>query len=297
MIRSMTGFGRGESRSGEYRFLVEVKAVNHRFLSTSFRLPRDFDHLEKDLAELCAQRCARGHLAVQVGVELAVGASEQGPRLNRAVLDRLLDIAEGLEEIPGVKGGISVNTLFSIPGVIEWDAPSLALSDPAFLEGARAALGLAMDQVFESRTREGQALEDDLRERLSVIDARYDSLVQRAPMREANERERLQKKVETLLPKPDESMDQRLMQELVLYSDRYDIHEELTRLRAHLDHFEAELGGDAGAVGRKLTFLLQEMNREANTIAAKAGDAEMQRDAIEIKSEMEKMREQVENVE
>ena len=297
MILSMTGYGRGESEAGGYRFLAEIKSVNHRFLSTNIRLPREFSHLESFVVALCARRCERGHLAVNVEVQPTEGGATGAPRLNRDVLDRLLTIADGLEGLPGIRGGISVEALLELPGVLVWE-PETTLDEATFREGAGQAVDAALAGVLESRRVEGSALERDFRARLDTIRHLRAQVARLAPQREARERERLQAKVGALLDsgEPGE-LEQRVAQEIVLLADRLDVSEELTRMEAHVDHFEAELEADGAAVGRKLTFLLQEIGREVNTIGSKANDAEMQRLAIEMKAELEKMREQAENVE
>jgi uncharacterized protein (TIGR00255 family) len=297
VIRSMTGFGRGEAQAGGYRFLVEIKSVNHRFFNTKLRLPREFGQIESALARRCAERCERGHLDIRLELARGDGAVLGGPRLNHAVLDRILKIVDGLEGLRTVKGGISAQALLALPGVIDWEPEPIALDAEAFLAGAGAALDGALDGLVASRTAEGGALERDLRERLAAIERWRSQLVEQAPQREARERERLGEKVRVLLADGDEGLDHRVAQEIVLLADRLDVSEELTRMRAHLDHLEAELDSGEPSIGRKLTFLLQELGREANTIAAKANDAGMQQAAIEIKSELEKMREQAENVE
>lgn len=297
MIRSMTGYGRGEAEAGGYRFLAEIKSVNHRFLNTSIRIPREFSHLESFVTALCAERCERGHLAVGIELEPVESGAAAGPRLNRDVVDRLLVIAEGLQGLPGVRGGVSLEALLGVPGALLWE-PETSLDEAAFREGAGRALTSALDEVVESRRVEGAALERDFRERIEAIRGLRRKIEVLAPQREERERERLRVKVRALLDGSDpDALDQRIMQEIVLLADRLDLSEELTRMRAHLEHFEAELGRDGEAVGRKLSFILQEIGREANTIGAKSNDAEMQRLAIEVKAELEKMREQAENVE
>lgn len=297
MICSMTGYGRGEAEADGYRVLAEIKSVNHRFLNTNIRLPREFSHLESFVVALCAGRCERGHLAVSVELEPAEASAAGAPRLNRDVLDRVLEIAGALEGLPGVRGGVPIESLLELPGVLVWEAET-ALEETAFREGAGRALEAALAGVLESRGVEGAALERDFRHRLGTIRVLREQVESLAPDREERERGRLRAKLRTLLDGSDlDELEQRVAQEVVLLADRLDLTEELTRMAAHLDHFEAELGRNGEAVGRKLTFLLQEIGREANTIAAKAGDAEMQRLAIEMKSELEKMREQAENVE
>jgi uncharacterized protein (TIGR00255 family) len=297
MIRSMTGFGRGESQTDGYRFMVEIKSVNHRFLNTSFRLPREFGHLESALAAHCATRCERGHLNVKLDVESLSSSRNQGPRINRDILDRFLEIARSLEALPEVSGRVSVESLLTLPGVLEWEPAPVDLADEAIVAGAITAVDAALDEVVASRSTEGRALEADLRGRLRSLRRGCDRLVELAPAREARERDRLKTKMAELVSMADPELERRVAQEIVLYADRVDVSEELTRTAAHLEHFDHELQSSEGAVGRKLTFLLQELHREANTVGAKVNDAEMQRVAIEMKSELEKMREQVENVE
>jgi uncharacterized protein (TIGR00255 family) len=297
MIRSMTGFGRGEAEAGGYRFLAEVKSVNHRFLNTNIRLPREFSHLESFVAGRCAAKVERGHLAVSVEIEPTERSEKHAPRLNRDVLDGLLEITRGLEGLPGIRTGISIESLLDVPGILLWEAET-SLDEATFCDGAGRAVDIALEGVTESRRIEGSALERDFRERLATIRDLRERVTALAPRREERERERLQAKVRAILDGSEpEALDQRVAQEIVLLADRLDLSEELTRMAAHLDHFEAELEGIGEAVGRKLTFLLQEIGREVNTIASKANDAEMQRLAIEAKAELEKMREQAENVE
>lgn len=297
MIRSMTGYGRGEVEAAGYRFLAEIKSVNHRFLNTHIRLPREFSHLESFVAARCATRCERGHLAVNVEIEPAGQADGDSPRLNHDVLDRLLGIAERLEGLRGVRAGMSVESLLELPGVLAWE-PEVRLEEAAFRDAAGRALDAALDGVVASRSTEGQALAGDFANRLATLRELRTAVEALAPQREERERERLQAKVRALVGADDDAaLEQRVAQEIVLLADRLDVSEELTRMAAHLDHFESELGASDEAVGRKLTFLLQELGREANTIASKSNDAEMQRLAIEMKAELEKMREQAENVE
>lgn len=297
MIRSMTGYGRGETEHRGHRFQAEVRAVNHRFLNTRLRIPREFSHLESRLAAVCSARVERGHLDITVSAERVGGGAVGGPRLDRDVLDRYLTLIEALDAHPGIDGRVSAEALLGLEGVVVWEQDAIDLGEEAFLEGAETALTEALDALGESRAAEGAALEADLRSRMESIEGWRSELVALAPEREARERERLRAKVVELLETMDADLEARVAQEIAILADRTDVSEELTRMRAHLDQFAVELDGEAVAVGRKLAFLLQELVREANTVAAKANDPEMQRAAIEIKADVEKMREQAENVE
>lgn len=297
MIRSMTGFGRGEAVSSGYRFAAEIKSVNHRFLNLSVRLPRAFSHLESHVTALCSSRCERGHLNVSIEVEREGEAAGTGPRLNRVVVDRYLEIARTLGGLDPIRDGISADVLLGLPGVLEWESEEIAIDDAGFLAGAREALETALGALVESRRTEGRALLDDFRARLDAIEIQRRTVAELVPLREERERDRLREKVRALLEGQEGALDRRIEEEIVLLADRVDVSEELTRMRAHLEHFAAELESGEGSVGRKLTFLLQELGREANTIGSKASDSEIQKSAIEIKAELEKMREQAENVE
>lgn len=297
MILSMTGYGRGEAVSSGYRFAAEIKSVNHRFLNLNVRLPRAFAHLENHVTAICSSRCERGHLNVSIEIEREGESAEGGPRLNPAVVDRYLEIVRTLEGLDAVRDGVSADTLLGLAGVVEWESEEVAIDDAAFLAGAGPVLETALDALLESRGTEGRALLADFRARLEAIEVQRRHVAELVPLREERERERLREKVRALLEDQDGAIDRRIEEEIVLLADRVDVSEELTRMRAHLDHFAAELESDGGSVGRKLTFLLQELGREANTIGSKASDSEVQKAAIEIKAELEKMREQAENVE
>lgn len=298
MIRSMTGFGRGETESDGYLFRVEIKSVNHRYFNANVRPPREFSHLESRLAGVLSARVERGHLHVTLEIGTAAGAGSTGPRLDREVLDAYLEIVESLEGLWNVrKGGVTVEALLGLPGVIAWEDEEVDLDDDAFLAGAESAMHEALDALIDSRETEGRALEADLRQRVATIEAHIARIEELAPEREVRERTRIEAKLTDLLGEIDEDASRRIEKEIVLLADRIDVAEELTRTRAHLDHLVAELEAEEGAVGRKLTFILQELLREANTIGSKANDPDMRQAAIEIKSEIEKMREQAENVE
>jgi len=297
VIRSMTGFGRGEAVSSGYRFAAEIKSVNHRFLNLNVRLPRAFAHLESRVIALCSSRCERGHLHVSIEIEREGEGAGTGPRLNREVLDRYLEIVGGLDGLGTIRGGVSADTLLGLPGVVEWGSEGVAMDDEAFLTGAGGALESALKALVESRRTEGRALFADFRTRMETIESHRRRVEELAPLREQRERQRLREKVRDLLQDPAQEIERRIEEEIVLLADRVDVSEELTRMSAHLDHFMSELKTGEGSVGRKLTFLLQELGREANTIGSKASDAEIQKCAIEIKAELEKMREQAENVE
>src|SRR5688572_29873236 len=167
----MTGFGRGEAVFSGYRFAAEIKSVNHRFLNLNVRMPRAFAHLESRVTALCSSRCERGHLNVAIEIEPEGEEGSRGPRLNQKVLERYLAIVSDLAGRGADGGEISTGSLLALPGVIEWDAEEISMADDAFVEGAAAVLGVALDALVESRRTEGRALLEDFRARIHSIEA------------------------------------------------------------------------------------------------------------------------------
>ncbi|MCU0606369.1 MAG: YicC family protein [Candidatus Edwardsbacteria bacterium] len=290
MIKSMTGYGRSEQHRDGRTLSAEVRTVNHRFAEYSVRLPGELAPLEGRVRELLQQRVPRGAVVLTVG-----GGGEAGTRpvIDREQVARYLAQLRDLKREHGLKGGVDLRTLVALPGVV---AGGAAADDP----GERwdllaAAVAAALDRLDEMRRREGRALQRDLAgrvRRLGRLIGRIQSLARRRP---AERRRRLQARVREIAG--GLALDPaRLAQEVALFAERADITEELVRLRSHCAAFAAYLAGKQ-PVGRRLDFLLQEMNREANTIGSKAGAAGIAQLVVELKEQLEKMREQAQNVE
>jgi uncharacterized protein (TIGR00255 family) len=287
----MTGFGVADGPVKGGRLQFEIRTVNHKHFSAHFRLPADVQSLEGDLREALRRRLERGHIAIagRWVVEPPVGAAV------RVNLERAREIVGALREL---------KTALGLPGELDF---SFVARQPEVLSlgdgGARdtplaetlPVLEAAVDAVLAMREREGTALARELDRHLSVIEEHAARVADRAPHRLVAERDRLRRSVAELLDQRplDEA---RLAQEIALMADRLDITEELTRLRTHLAAARAALQ-EAGGVGRRLGFLGQEMLREINTVGSKANDASVAQAVIEMKGELEKFREQVENIE
>ena len=288
---SMTGFGAAEGAVAGGRLRIEIRTVNHRYFNFAPRLPHDLSSLEGDLRERLRREFERGHISVQVRW---IEAPESESRLvvdaerARAVAERLRELQDSL----GLEGGVTLELVARQPEV-------LTLARPEPVEVAWAAVEpVAAEAAAECRAmraREGAVLADELRHRLDLIAAGTDRVAERAPERLVRERDRLRAAVAELLDGrvADEA---RIAQEIALTADRLDITEELVRLRAHLDAVRATLGGDA-AVGKQLGFLAQEMGREVNTIGSKANDPVIAHEVVAMKGELERFREQLENLE
>lgn len=287
----MTGFGVADGPVKGGRLQLEVRTVNHRHFSLQLRLPPDVQPLEADIREALRRRLERGHLAVS-GRWLV---EPTRPPLVRVNLERAREIVAALREL---------QTALTLPG--ELDLGFISRQPDVLIFGERQAEPLsvtdvlpilehAVDAVLAMRLREGAALADELRRQLALITGHAAAVTGRAPERLIAERTRLRRAVSELLDgrAPDEN---RLAQEIALLADRLDLTEELTRLQTHIAAAEAALRENA-PVGRRLGFLGQELLREINTIGSKANDAVIAHAVIEMKGELEKFREQVENIE
>jgi uncharacterized protein (TIGR00255 family) len=292
MIRSMTGFGGAEGRVGSSRVSVELRTVNHRFFTPSLKLPGSYARWEAELRERLRQRIARGHVTLFVRAERddARGGLAIDEQRVAAYVAQLRD----LQARHGLGGDIDLATLLRLPDVLGTGAVEDEPTDASELVALVDAAAGALDRM---RQDEGARLVAVLRERLAVIEAALTRVAARAPQRLVEQRDRLRTSVRELT----EGLavdEQRLAQEIAILADRLDVSEELDRFRAHIAAFHEALGATEGEpVGKRLGFLLQEMLREANTTGSKANDAGILREVVVVKEELERLREQVENLE
>ncbi len=296
MIRSMTGFGDAVFEVEDAAFAVELRTVNHRHLDLRARLPRGLAALEGEVRSWVQGRLSRGKVDLTVrGLSGATGAERL--ELDLEAAGRYLQAARELEARHGVGGELDVRSLLSLPGVarlVERELPE-ALLRPSLREGVERALAAAEAM----RAAEGEALDRELRARLTRIEELGDAVASRASEVQRAVRERLRKRAEQLRDETGLLDEARLHQEIVLAADRLDVTEEVVRLRSHLEQFRAALesAGPGQPVGRRLDFLLQELGREVNTIGSKGGDAPVAHFVVDLKTELERVREQVQNVE
>lgn len=293
MVESMTGFGRGTAQVHGARATVELRSVNNRFCEVAVRLPRSLANYESEIQTLVRQALGRGRINVQVQVEsaeetgLPVHVDEQAVRSYASLLEKLRQVA-GIEEPVRLQHLLAFSEVFTTPEIEEE-------ADNSDWEAVKAALAEAIEGIRAMRRQEGLALQQDLENRLQVIETELVAVEKRAPERVNDARSRLRGRLEELLGDERVNKD-RLEMEMTLLADRLDVTEECVRLRSHLKVFRDTFSSPEAA-GRKLNFLLQEMNREVNTIGSKANDAEIAHRAVVMKEELEKMREQVQNIE
>ncbi len=291
MIRSMTGFGAGRGSAGGEELDVEVRSVNHKYCEVKVRLPRELAALELDSAKWVRERLARG--GIDVTVRRAGASGGVAPRVDVPLAEAYARAFAEVKARLGLEGAVTLADVVGADGVVRLDERALDLD--AAREALRPALAVALDALVAMRMREGEALARDLGGRLDSVDA----LVQRAealvPQSVEHHRGRLAERVEEL--SRGIALDPaRLAQEVALFADRTDVTEEVTRLRSHLAQARALLAG-AEPAGRKLDFLVQEMHREVNTIGSKSQSAEIAAIIVAAKAEIERLREQVQNVE
>jgi uncharacterized protein (TIGR00255 family) len=292
MIRSMTGYGSAELERDSKRLTAEIRSVNHRFCEVALRAPKVVSLFEDRIRQLIADRFSRGKFNLTITWS---GAGETGEELkvNEVVADRYVALLEKLRERYRLDSGLDLRTLAALPDVFSWE--QTALSDEETWGMVRDLTDLACDSMNVMKAREGEALARDLRLRLGLLRQQLELMAARAPQRPQEAKERLTARLKLLLT--DIEIDPvRVAQEVALMADRLDFTEECVRLAAHVEQFDQLVDGPELA-GRKLNFLLQEMNREANTIGSKANDVEVARAVIVMKEEIERLREQVQNVE
>lgn len=293
MIRSMTGFGNAEVLTPAGRFTIEMRSVNHRFSEVVVRLPRDLSTLEDRVRGLVQARVLRGR------VEVTIMREERGSRPKTVRSDTELARAyaqalRGLADVLGVSGEIALSQLVSFPDVLKVEEAREDLE--ALWPDLSRAVDEAVAGLVAMREAEGHRLADDLLARLERVEDLARLVEGRARIAVAEYAQRLRLRIADLLGEVplDEN---RLATEIAVFAERVDISEEITRLGSHLAQFRQDITDSAGAIGRRLEFVLQEMGREVNTIGSKASDLEITRAVIAMKGELESLREQVQNVE
>jgi uncharacterized protein (TIGR00255 family) len=293
VIRSMTGYGRGECSLGEKKFVAEIKSVNNRYRDIILKLPRAFQVIEDELRSQIASRMRRGRIEVVVQTEKSNGPSEYALELNLPVARSYFRIMRELCEEFGLDQNIRADDLCQLKDVI------LFKSEDVNVDEVRTALQelirRALDSCDVMRFHEGQAIQEDLSGRLDRIEEYLGEIEEMAPLVVEEYRKRLKERVHQILQGMDAD-ENRLAQEIALFADRSDITEEIVRTKSHLGQFRKYMTLD-DAVGRRLDFLTQEIHREVNTLSSKASSASISSKAVEIKAELEKVREQVQNVE
>ena len=292
-MRSMTGFGRGAVVEDDFAVTVELKTVNNRFLDVSIRLSSEMQQLESTIKRLIANRLARGRVDVSLQFDRAEEISYE---LNRPLITGFLAAMKDMQQEFSLSGEPDLNVIARLPNVLITRRDEVSNE---FVVAVETAIAAALDDLEKMRGNEGEMLGNELEFRLAEIEKRLGPIESEAANVGEEYRQRLTKRIGEMLAKSDSQIEidqSRLAQEVAYLADRSDISEEIARLRSHIEHFRGIMKEEK-EVGKRLDFLTQELNREANTIASKTGNLTIKEHALSIKSEIEKIREQVQNVE
>jgi len=289
-ICSMTGFGKGQATGDSIALGIEIKSVNHRFCDINVKGPRVVTPLENRVKKSVGDRLARGKIDIFINLDIT-GEQAYEALINKPLADALVRSLASLKDDYQLSGDISLEMLVGQKDVLQF-AESISLDE--LRPCLEQALQDALDNIQQMRLLEGEALLEDFIQRLDLLDGYIEQIAERAPQVPVEWQEKLRQRLERFAADVDVD-PQRVAQELAVFADRCDISEELTRFRSHLIQFRGLFESEE-PVGRKMDFLVQEINRETNTIGSKANDAQIGNLVVEIKAELEKIREQVQNV-
>jgi uncharacterized protein (TIGR00255 family) len=293
LIKSMTAYGRADYSDDDKIFTVEVKSLNNRFRDIVLRIPNTLQAIEDEIRSLISSRIQRGRVEVSIKLERIGKDSDYGLELNLPLIRSHVHIFRQLNEELGLDEKIRPEYLAQIKDVIVFKPVEEDIDE--IRPGLQEVLKQALDSLDKMRTIEGQAIKKDFQDRLNLIEGYLDRIEERSPLVVEEYKTKLKDKINAL--SQDMEIDEgRLAQEVTIFAGRCDITEEIVRTKSHLKQFRDYLSLD-DSIGRRLDFLIQELNREVNTISSKASDASISANAVEIKSELEKLREQTQNVE
>jgi uncharacterized protein (TIGR00255 family) len=292
-MKSMTAYGRGEYALGDKTYFVELKSVNNRYRDIVLRMPRSLQELEEDVRTFISSRVRRGRLETAIQISINGKEEDYQLELNRPLVKAYQEIFRQLNSELGTEYDPNPEALSQIKDIIIMKPEEIDLEETK--SGLIGALAQALDALDEMKNREGDVLAGDTTMRIDLIKKHLDDIKTRVPHIVEEYRDKLKTRLETIMPniEIDES---RLAQEIAIFAERSDITEEIVRAGSHLKQFQEIMSLD-DSIGRRLDFLLQELNREFNTMSAKASNADVSARVVEIKAELEKIREQIQNVE
>ena len=294
MVYSMTGFGAASGEVDGVQYSVEIRSVNHRYLKATIKLPESWAGAETDVEQRLRKRVQRG--SVLLAVRMKLPEEKTAYQVNPDALGRYIDQLRPLEIDAGSAVRIDLAAMLQLPGVCE--PPPIEEIVENTRDGLMDLIDKAITGLLQMRKREGDALAQEINGYCDVIDEKLGVVVRRAPLVVEGYRDRLQQRLSELLAQVNIELDQDVLtREVIVYAERCDVAEEISRLGEHVRHFRSALKQGEGPAGRRLDFIAQEMLREANTIASKANDSEIGQAVVEIKTAIDRIKEQVQNVE
>ena len=293
MIKSMTGFGRGENTDDLHSFSVEIKSVNHRYNDIIVRMPKHISYLEEKIKKHIKQKIARGRVEVYIKLEY-IDEETMDVKVNIPLAKVYKTAIEELINELNIKDDIMLSHMMNFPELIKSERKEL--DEDIIWNCLFVALDLALENLLSMRREEGIALKEDMEAQIANINGKILEIEKRAPIVVNDYKDRLHDRINELLDDNYEVDEDRLNQEVAIFAEKSDINEEIVRLKSHIQQFKLSLNENM-PVGRKLDFIVQEINREINTIGSKANDLKITNYVVDIKSELEKIREQIQNVE
>lgn len=293
MIKSMTGYGRGEFENELYKFKVELKAVNHRYNDILVKMPRHISYLEESIKKIIKEKISRGKVDVYVNLEY-ISESAIDVKVDIPLAKSYKNALESLKSELGLDDEIRLNNILSISEVVRTERREL--NEDMIWEILRGAVNMALSNIMSMREAEGQELKNDILLKLENIESNVKEIELRSPLVVLEYKEKLQERIRTLIDDRTVLDEDKLNNEVVFFADKSSIDEEIVRLASHIKQFR-EILNEEDSIGRKLDFLIQELNREINTIGSKANDIIISKYVVELKAELEKVREQIQNIE
>ncbi|MBN1526536.1 MAG: YicC family protein [Candidatus Omnitrophica bacterium] len=292
MIKSMTGFGRGEAKFGSGKIKVEIRSINHKFLDASLKLPESIIPFEEKIKEALQKRVRRGKINLAVNYD-GVVARDEGIAINKPLAKRYCDELRKLKNSLGLKEDVGIKEILGLPGVLNARSNERDISH--LWARTKDAIDEAVARLIVEREKEGKAIYRDLDDRVRNIERMVAAIKTRSHLNVGEYRKRFAARIKDLTAGRQIDMG-RLEMEVAIFAKSSDVAEEITRLKSHLTNLRRTLTG-SGEIGKKVDFIAQELHREINTVGSKASDFKISKNVIEIKSEIEKIREQAKNIE
>jgi uncharacterized protein (TIGR00255 family) len=289
---SMTGYGRGVFSNQGYSVTIDLKSINHRYLELYFKIPKTYSFIEDKLRREISSKISRGKIEISVTID-KLSSTEIQVELNQSLLTSYLKAIQELKDNYGIEGEIDLKTLITLPEVFKTSQPDE--HQEQLIETVGQALDVALNSLIANRKVEGEGLCHDIQNKLASLGDYRISLLEQAPKVVSTYQERLVKRIQELAAGVEIDPN-RLATEVAVFADKSDITEELVRIDSHLKQF-VHILGDSEPIGRRMDFLIQELNREINTVGSKASDINIAQQVINFKAELEKIREQIQNIE
>ena len=290
---SMTGYGKGDYENDLYRFKLEIKSVNHRYIDVNVKFPRQISYLEETIKKKIKEKLFRGKVDAYINLEY-LGESQTDVNIDTELAKAYYDTLNELVVELNLKDGISLNNILNIPDIIKLQKKEL--DEESILEVLTVSLDLALENISSMRKEEGKELKNDILVKLATIKSHLTIIEERSPEVVLEYKKKLNDRINELIDNETILDKDRLNSEVAFFADKASIDEEIVRLKSHIKQLELILEED-GSIGRKLDFLIQEFNREINTIGSKSSDITITMYVVELKSEVEKIREQIQNIE